>query len=124
MLARPFGNDDDRVSGVSHSPLQGSQESLFALQRERDLGHQREVDFLAHHRSPGGNEAGVSPHQLDEADAVHRAAGFDVSTLNDLGRLLQSCRVPESEPDEGDIVVDGLGMPTTATGAPRRYCNS
>ena len=58
------------------------------------------------------------PHQLDEPDAVDRAAGFDVGTPDHFVRFLEGRRATRrTYAHEGDVVVDGLGYADDRGGA-------
>ena len=75
---------------------------------ERHLGHQAEVDLAVGERRAGGDETGVAPHQLDQADAVARAGRLGVRCVGCAPRLGDRGLEAERLLDERDVVVDRL----------------
>ena len=75
ILTRPLGDDDDGVAAALE-PL--AQRGEQPLERERNLGHEAEVDLAIDEHAVRGDEARVAAHQLHEADAVARALGLGV----------------------------------------------
>ena len=88
-----------------------AQQAAFAVEAQRHLGDQHEVDIGRRERGVAGDEARVAPHQLHEADAVARAHRLDVRAADRLHRRREGALEAEAAVDEVDVVVDRLRDP-------------
>ena len=109
ILAGALGDDDDGMVALDDAAVQRGQKALGAVEVDGDFGNEHEIDLLRGHGGAGGDEAGVAPHELDQADAVGRASGFAVRAVEDGARRFDRGVVAERLADELDVVVDGLG---------------
>ena len=89
-----------------------------AVEGERHLRDQHVVGIGLGQCRVAGDEAGVTPHQLDEADAVGRGLGLDVGRADALGGLGERGLEAERLVDVGDVVVDRLGDADDRDSAP------
>ena len=109
VLACAFSHHDDGMTPLQHPSMQARQQPAFAVQLERHFRHQGEIHFLAGQGGSRGDEAGVAPHHLHQADAVVHAMRLDVRRVDDFLGLLDGGEVAERAVDVLHIVVDGLG---------------
>ena len=109
ILAGALGDDDDGVSAAPEPLGEHVDHPAAALQRERDLGDEAEVHIGSGQGGVGRDEAGVSTHQLHQADPVQRAARLGVGGEDRPGRRFHCRGEPETALDPVQVVVDRLG---------------
>lgn len=83
ILAGALGPDYDRMTAIQNALFQGRQEPTWSFECKGNLRDQCEVHVLARNGGAGGDEARVTPHQLNECDTVMHAAGFGVCGIDD-----------------------------------------
>ena len=64
----------------------------------------------------------MSPHQLDQGDAVLDAPRLSVRAVQHLGRFLDCGEVAKGPRDKGDVVIDGLGDADHCQGVSAALC--
>jgi hypothetical protein len=96
------------VRAAGESVLEVAQESVGAVQLEGHLGDEHEVGLVHGEHGVHGDEARLAPHQLDEADAVHRGVGLDVGGGHGFGGAGDGGLEAEGLVDVQKVVVDGL----------------
>ena len=105
-LPRSLRDDDHRMAALLQT---GAQRGQQRIQREGRFGRQAEVDAAVGQRGVGGDEAAVTPHQLDQPHAVARADRLDVCAFDHLLRHRHRRLEAKALVDAGDVVVDGFG---------------
>jgi len=75
LLAGPLGHHDDRVVTCREALLEGVQQAAGPVDRERDLGHQAEVDLRVRERGVRGDER-VEGHGLGLAIVLELANAY------------------------------------------------
>ena len=68
------------------APLEVGQQTVFALQVERHLGNQDEVDVVDGKRRVCRNEARFASHHLDDANPVERPLRLGVRARHRVDR--------------------------------------
>ena len=110
LLTRALRDDDDRVRLVrGEALLQRGEEAAGPFERELRLGDEAEVDDGVRRRRRRRDEAGVAPHELDEADAVRRSLRLDVREADDVRGRRDGRLEAEGAADELEVVVNRLG---------------
>ena len=109
LLAGAFGHHDYGVATTGEPLGEHIENPAFALQRERHLGNEAQVHVRSGQRGIRGDEAGVTTHQLDQTDAVQRAARFGVRRADGPRRRLDGGGETEAAFDPVQVVVDRLG---------------
>ena len=109
LLAAALGDDDDRVRAVAKPSRERRQEAALAGEGERELRDQAEVRLAARDRRVRGDEPGVAPHQLDDADPVVRGERLGVRGVDGGPRVLDGGVEADRLVHERDVVIDGLG---------------
>ncbi len=109
MLPRALRRDDHRVRALLEAALQRGQQAAFAVELERRFRDEHEIGLAQGKGRLRRDEAGLAPHELDEADPVGRAERFHVRAADGLGRLVHGGVEAEGLGNEVDVVVDGLG---------------
>ena len=107
LLALPFR----LLLELVHAPLQRGQESVFTIERERNLGNQDEVRLLTRDRRARRDETGRAPHQLHQAHTVWSPGRLDVGAHEHLARDFERGHIAKAQLDVGNVVVDRLGDP-------------
>ena len=109
MLPGPFRNDDHRVLALPQPSFQTRQQRVLPLvEAEGVLRHQAVVDMGVRQRRIGGDEAGITPHHMDQSDSVRRPFRLVVRGGNHrIGRIDRRLEA-EGLVDIIDVVVDRL----------------
>ena len=109
LLAGALGHNDNRVilAGFK-TPLQRPQQPVLALQLKIQLRHQTEVNHRIGQRRVSGDESRISPHQLNQPDAVEHPLGFGMGGADNRDCLSDRGLETETAADEHQVVVDGL----------------
>ena len=108
MVAGALRHDHDRMAAIQNALFQSRQEPATAFEGKGHLCNQSEVHVLTRDGGAGGDEARVTPHQLNERDAVMHAAGFCVCGIDDAAGLFERGEIAERARDVTYIVADGL----------------
>ena len=104
-----FRHDDQGVASFGQTVLQVREKTLRALEVEVDFWNEAIVDVEACQGCGGGNEAGISTHQLDEPNAILRADRLGMGAIESEARHFDRGIESEGFVDIRDIVVDGFG---------------
>mmetsp|Transcript_5878 Transcript_5878/g.13681 ORF Transcript_5878/g.13681 Transcript_5878/m.13681 type:complete len:345 (+) Transcript_5878:574-1608(+) len=109
LLHRPLCHHDDHAALDCEHGVDVVVDVLQA--RHRHLGHEHEVDEVGGEGGVRGDEARVTPHELDDAHALGARCRLDPA-VTDNGRGRCDGRVKaEGLIHEEHVVVDGLGHP-------------
>ena len=111
ILPRPLRHGEHGVGVCGKAFFQSREQAPLAVEAERDLGDEHEIDFAHGEGGVGGDEARFAPHQLDDADAVEDAGGLDMGAADGVGGLVHRRFEAEGMGDEIDVVVDGFRNP-------------
>mmetsp|Transcript_22688 Transcript_22688/g.73157 ORF Transcript_22688/g.73157 Transcript_22688/m.73157 type:complete len:282 (-) Transcript_22688:278-1123(-) len=115
VLPRPLRHHDDHIL----LPLEHVVHVLAdVLHRHLDLRDQAEVHQVRSERRVSRDEAGIAPHQLDDANALLARGGLDPAVADHLRRRLHRRVEAKGAVDKQDVVVDRLWHADNRDGQP------